>query len=59
LEESVSALRASLEELGSLYTGAKKVNPEDAGSFTRRLRGVEQRLERLTRELDTEIPSTG
>ncbi|HEX6262623.1 MAG TPA: hypothetical protein VF097_07240 [Actinomycetota bacterium] len=53
LDESLTALRASVEELTGIY--AREPRPEDAAVFTRRLRGVERRLERLSRELAGDV----
>lgn len=53
LDESLTALRASVEELTGIY--ASDPRPEDAAVFTRRLRGVERRLERLSRELAGDV----
>ncbi|HUG88568.1 MAG TPA: hypothetical protein VMP42_07365 [Actinomycetota bacterium] len=53
LDESLTALRASVEELTSLY--ASDPRPEDAAVFTRRLRGVERRLQRLSQELAGDV----
>ena len=53
LDESLTALRASVEELTSLY--ATDPRPEDAAVFTRRLRGVERRLQRLSQELAGDV----
>lgn len=53
LDESLTALRASVEELTSLY--ANDPRPEDAAVFTRRLRGVERRLQRLSQELAGDV----
>lgn len=53
LDESLTALRHSVEELTGIY--ANDARPEDAAVFTRRLRGVERRLERLSRELAGDV----
>lgn len=51
LDESLAALRASLEELGSTHRSGDTARPEDRGAFTGRLRTVEQRLGELSDEL--------
>lgn len=53
LDESLTALRTSVEELTGIY--ANDPRPEEAAVFTRRLRGVERRLERLSRELAGDV----
>jgi len=53
LDESLTALRASVEELTGVY--ASEPRPEDAAVFTRRLRGVERRLQRLSQELAGDV----
>lgn len=53
LEESLTTLRQSVEELTGIYSSDPR--PEDAAVFTRRLRGVERRLKRLSRELAGDV----